>query len=333
MDSLLNLLRDTSGRRLALLEEELETLRRDALSYPDDFFSTKPRRYPAGLFSHEKLIEISCASLNQCKGFAMGDKPNDPSTNAAKKDNPISTSHPLQDPSAVKKRLYTSLRQLETYEQFLLWQLDARNTSRINRHAGLSEQYQQYLNSYKTRSQHFMDLRESLGHGISFEEAWTADRSLTLAIMHNAGDRCLDLYRYFGAIEEWARYRGSIKQPLRLLRSLDEQDPWSTYVEFLYYHSLCQQASDYRVIALRVDMSREWAMLARENLLQPTDTALSLVYRLEVLQEDLSEASGAHPYEHFLSSWKRLCQGTEVADFHCASMGWAWDMMEFVGNS
>jgi hypothetical protein len=333
MDSLLELLKDTSGRRLGLLEEELDTLGRDALSYSDDFFSTKAKKYPAGLFSHEKLFEISCSVLNQCKSFAKGDKPNDPFTNADGKYDPIQTSNPPKDPSEAKEILYTPLRQLETYEQFLLWQLDVRNASRINRHSGLSEQYQQYRSGYRTRSQHFLDLREFLGHGISFEEAWIADRSLTLATMYSAGDICLYLYRYFGAVEEWARYKGSIKQPPRLLPSPDEQDPWSTYLEFLYYHSLCQEASGDRVIAFEVEMSREWAMLARENLLQPTDTALSLVYRREV-QEDFPEATGAYSYEKIVSSWKRLRQVTEVADYQSASLGWAWDMMDsFVRNS
>ncbi|CAH0026209.1 unnamed protein product [Clonostachys rhizophaga] len=333
MDSLLELLKDTSGRRLALLEEELETLGRDALSYSDDFFSTKAKRYPASLFSHEKLFEISCSVLNHFKGFAKGDKPNDSYTNAADKDDPLWTSRALQDPSEVKKRLYTSLRQLEIYEQFLLWQLDIRHASTINRHLGLDEQYQQYLSNYRTKSQHFLDVREFLGHGISFEEAWIADRSLTLATMYEGGEKYLDLYGYFGAVEKWARYNSSIKQPPHLLPSPDEQDPWSTYLEFLHYHSLCQEASDDRVIALEMDMSSEWAILAQENLLQPTDTALSLVYRLEV-QEDLPEANRALSYEKFLSSWKRLRQGTEVADYQSASLGWAWDMMDsFVGKS
>ncbi|CAI6093030.1 unnamed protein product [Clonostachys chloroleuca] len=240
---------------------------------------------------------------------------------------------PPKGPSEAKKMLYTSLRQLETYEQFLLWQLDVRNASRISRHSGLGEQYQQYRSGYKTRSQHFQDVREFLGHGISFEEAWTADRSLVLATMYEAGEKYVGLYECFGAVEEWVRYNSSIKQPPHLLPSPDEQDPWSTYLEFLYYHSLCQEASGDRVIALEVDRSREWAMLARENLLQSTDTALSLVYRLKV-QEDILEARGAHSYERIVSSWKRLRQGTEVADYQSASLGWAWDMMDsFIGNS
>ncbi|CAH0055174.1 unnamed protein product [Clonostachys solani] len=316
MDSLLELLQDTSCSRLALLQEELDTLRRDALSYPDDLLpTTKAKRYPAGLFSHPKLFEISCAILDQLKGLAKGDKPNDPYTTAAEK-----------DPAEAKRRLYTSLRALELYEQFLLWQLDTRHVATSNRYSGLTEQHQQYLSNHRTKAQHFLDLREFLGHGTSFEDAWIADRSLAIATMHNAGDQCRDRSLYFRAVEKWASIK-SFKQPPRLLPSPNEQDPWSTYVEFVYFHSLCQKKSGDRVIAMEVEMSREWVVLVRAKLLQPDDTALSLVRRLEV-QEDLPEARGARLYEKFVSSWERLRQATEVADFQSASACWAEDMMD-----
>jgi hypothetical protein len=60
--------------------------------------------------------------------------------------------------------LLQSLGQLELYEQFLLWQLDTRHASTINRNSGLREQYQKYLSNYRTKSQHFLDVREFLEH-------------------------------------------------------------------------------------------------------------------------------------------------------------------------
>ncbi|KAK7228206.1 hypothetical protein V2G26_000376 [Clonostachys chloroleuca] len=48
--------------------------------------------------------------------------------------------------------LLQCLRQLEIYEQLLLWQFDIRHASTVNKNSGLDEQYQQYLSNYRNKS-------------------------------------------------------------------------------------------------------------------------------------------------------------------------------------
>ncbi|VUC27060.1 unnamed protein product [Clonostachys rosea] len=297
--------------RVLVLQEVLDAVGRDVLTYPGrDFFSAKAETYPAGLFSHEKLFEISLATLKRFKG----DNPNGSHTNAEEVDR-IWTWHSDRDPIEVEDRLFMFFSSLETYEQFLLWQLDIRHISTIDRNSDLGHQFRQYLGNHKAKSEHFFELAHFLD--VSFGNIWKRNRALTNAIMDSAGE-CKDFTGHSAAVAEWATSQGFV-QPPRLSPSPDEQDPWSTYIEFVHFLSVYHKMSGHNVDAGMADISQEWAILARE--MQPECTAISLLHRLE-MQDNVSEAEN-NLCENYLALFRRLRDDVTVADYHSASLLWA----------